>query len=74
MEISDVSRNTALNIRKRYLEEDLPNALFDKPISGQLIKYTEKHAAEVIALACSSSQHSIRILLVKHPCDTALIN
>lgn len=50
-----VSRNTTLNLRKRYLEEGLPNSLFDKPRSGQPVKYTEKHAAEVIALACSSS-------------------
>jgi putative transposase len=50
-----VSRNTTLNIRKRYLEEGLPNALSDKPRSGQPVKYTEKYVAEVIALACSSS-------------------
>ena len=49
-----VSRNTTLNIRKRYVEEGLPNALMDKPRSGQPVKYTEKHVAEVIALACSS--------------------
>ena len=53
--ILGVSRNTTLNIRNRYIEEGLPNALFDKPRSGQPIKYTEKHVAEVIALACSSS-------------------
>jgi len=50
-----VSRNTTLNIRKRYVEEGLPSVLSDKPRSGQPIKYTEKHVAEVIALACSSS-------------------
>ena len=50
-----VSRNTTLNIRKRYIEEGLQYALSDKPRSGQPIKYTEKHVAEVIALACSSS-------------------
>jgi len=50
-----VSRNTTLNIRRRYVEEGLPNALSDKPRSGQPIKYTEKHVAEVIALACSNS-------------------
>ena len=44
-----------MNIRKRYVEEGLPHALSDKPRSGQPIKYTEKHVAEVIALACSSS-------------------
>ena len=55
VETLGVSRNTTLNIRKRYVEEGLPHALFDKPRSGQPIKYTEKHVAEVIALACSSS-------------------
>lgn len=54
-EILGVSRNTTLNVRKRYLEEGLPNALLDKPRFGQPIKYNEKHVAEVIALACSSS-------------------
>ncbi|AKB18450.1 hypothetical protein MSWHS_1587 [Methanosarcina sp. WWM596] len=44
-----------MNIRKRYVEEDFSNALMDKPRSGQPAKYTEKHVAEVIALACSSS-------------------
>ncbi len=53
--ILGVSRNTTFNIRKRYVEEGLLNTLFDKIRSGQPIKYTEKHAAEVIALACSSS-------------------
>lgn len=54
-EILGVSRNTTLNVRKRYLEEGLPHSLLDKPRSGQPIKYNEKHVAEVIALACSSS-------------------
>jgi putative transposase len=50
-----VSRNTTLNIRRRYFEDGLQYALSDKPRSGQPIKYTEKHVAEVIALACSNS-------------------
>ena len=50
-----VSRKTTLNIRRRYVEDDLLHALSDKPRSGQPVKYTEKHVAEVIALACSSS-------------------
>jgi putative transposase len=37
------------------LKKVSPPALFDKPRSGQPIIYTEKHVAEVIALACSSS-------------------
>jgi putative transposase len=53
--ILGVSRNTTLNIRKRYVEEGLQCALFDKTRPGQPIKYTEKHAAEIIALTCSSS-------------------
>ena len=55
VKILGISRGTTLNIRKRYLDEGIPNALFDKSRSGQPIKYTEKHVAEVIALACSSS-------------------
>jgi transposase len=53
--ILGISRNTVLLIKKRYVEEGLPSALFDKPRPGKPIKYTEKHVAEVIALACSSS-------------------
>ena len=53
--ILGVSRTTTLNVRKRYIEGGLPNALSDKPRYGQSIKYNEKHVAEVIALACSSS-------------------
>jgi transposase len=48
-----VGRSTALRIRKRYLEEGLQSALVDKPRSGQPEKYNEKHAAEIIALACT---------------------
>lgn len=53
--ILGISRNTVLLIKKIYVKEGLPIALFDKPRPGQPIKYTEKHVAEVIALACSSS-------------------
>ena len=48
-----VGRSTALRIRKRYLEEGLRSALVDKPRSGQPRKYNERHAAEIIALACT---------------------
>jgi len=47
-----VGRNTALRIRKRYLDEGLQSALVDKPRSGQPEKYTERHVAEIIAQAC----------------------
>ena len=49
----DVSRSTALRIRKRYLEEGLRSALVDRPRPGQPEKYSEKHIAEVIAQACA---------------------
>jgi putative transposase len=45
-----VSRNTTLNIRRRYVEEGLSNALSDKPRSGQPIKYTEKHVAAILLM------------------------
>jgi len=50
-----VCRSTVLLVKKRYIEEGLTVALVDKPRSGQPIKYTEKHVAEIIALACTSS-------------------
>lgn len=48
-----VGRSTALRIRKRYIEEGLQSALFDKTRSGQPEKYNEKHVAEIIAQACT---------------------
>ena len=48
-----VSRSTAWRIRNKYLEEGLKIALFDKPRPGQPIKYTERHAAEIIAQVCT---------------------
>jgi hypothetical protein len=49
-----------LSIRKRYGEEGLPSTLVDKPRSGQPRKDTEKHVAEIIALACSISPDGIQ--------------
>jgi transposase len=58
MEIKDmlgISRATVSNIKKRYREEGLQSALIDKPRPGQPKKYTERHEAEIIALACTKS-------------------
>ncbi len=49
VEILNVSRNTVGRIKKRYLDEGLQSALEDKTRTGQPIKYTEKHTAEIIA-------------------------
>lgn len=54
VEILDVGRNTVGRIKKKYLDEGLQSALEDKPRTGQPIKYTEKHAMEIIALACTT--------------------
>lgn len=56
-EIADtlnVHRSTVSRIKKRYIKEGLESALKEKPRPGQPIKYTEKHTAEVIALACTT--------------------
>lgn len=52
--ILNISRATVSNIKKRYREEGLENALKEKPRPGQPKKYTEKHEAEIIAQACTS--------------------
>lgn len=50
----NISRATVSNVKKRYREEGLENALKEKPRPGQPRKYTEKHEVEIIALACTS--------------------
>jgi putative transposase len=48
-----VGRNTALRIRKRYVEEGLQSALMDKLRPGQPEKYNERHVAEILAQVCA---------------------
>ena len=50
----DVNRDTVYNVKKRYLEESLDAALFEKPRPGQPIKYNLKKKTEIIAKACST--------------------
>jgi len=54
-EILDVGRNTIWRTKKRYRVEGLQSALTEKPRSGQPPKYTKRHEAEIIALACTKS-------------------
>jgi len=42
-----------LENKKKYFKEGLKNTLVDKPRSGQPEKYTERHATEIIAQACT---------------------
>lgn len=50
-----VHRQRIWRIKKRFLEEGLDIALEEKPRSGQPIKYTKKHEAEIIAQACTKA-------------------
>lgn len=50
-----VHRQRIWRIKKRFLEEGLDIALEEKPRSGQPIKYTKKHEAEIIAQAYTSA-------------------
>lgn len=56
-EILGTSRATVSNIKKRYREEGLQNALTEKPRSGQPKKYQERQEAEIIAQTCTESPH-----------------
>jgi transposase len=53
-EIVGVHRRTVWRIKKRYLEQGLESALEERPRPGQPRKYSERHRAEIIALACTS--------------------
>jgi|SRR3990167_5813704 len=50
-----INRSTVAQVKKRYMEKGIDCALDEKPRSGQPIKYTKKHEAEIIAQACTQS-------------------
>lgn len=50
-----VNRSTIWRIAESYKKEGLKKALKDKPRTGQPKKYTVRHEAEIISLACSDS-------------------
>lgn len=52
-EILHICRATVSNTKKRYRKEGLQSSLSEKPRSGQPRKYTNKHEAEIIAMACT---------------------
>jgi hypothetical protein len=47
------SQKTVVNVRQRYVEEDLHAALYDKPRPGQVPKLTGEVEAQLTLLACS---------------------
>ncbi len=54
-EVLGICRATVSNVKKNYREEGLKSALTEKPRSGQPKKYSKRHEAEIIALACTDS-------------------
>ena len=50
-----VHRQRIWRTKKRFLKEGLKSSLEEKPRSGQPIKYTKKHEAEMIAQACTTA-------------------
>jgi transposase len=48
----EVDRTSIWRIKNRYLEQGLEVSLMEESRSGQPIKYTVLHEAELIALAC----------------------
>jgi len=67
-EVLGICRATVSNVKRRYREEGLQSALTEKPRLGQPKKYTEKHEAEIIAMACTSppegrKRWSVRLLM-----------
>lgn len=52
--LANVHRQSIWRTKKRYLTEGLQSALEEKPRTGQPRKYTNKHEAEIIALACTT--------------------
>lgn len=56
----NVHRQRIWRIKKRFLKEGLNTALEEKPRSGQPVKYTPKHEAEIIAQACTKAPSGIK--------------
>ena len=50
----DISRDTVYNIKRRYLDEGLNVALYEKQRPGQPVKYDKKKKTEIIAKACTT--------------------
>jgi transposase len=48
-------RQRIWRIKKRFLKDGLKATLKERPRSGQPIKYTKKHEAEIIAQACTKA-------------------
>ena len=50
-----VHRDTVYNVKSRYLKDGLVVSLFERPRSGQPVKYDKKKKAEIIAYACTDT-------------------
>jgi putative transposase len=56
----EVDRTTVWRIKKRYASHGLQMALADEPRSGQPLKYTTNHEAELTALVCGPAPEGRR--------------
>ena len=55
MDFLDVDRTTIWRTEKKYLQSGVAEALMESERSGQPIKYTMNHEAELVSLACNKS-------------------
>lgn len=51
----DIAVGTVYNVRRRYLAEGLPGALYEKPRPGQPVKLDLRQEAAITVLACSDA-------------------
>jgi transposase len=51
----DIAVGTVYNVRRRYLTEGLPGALYEKPRPGQPVKLDLRQEAAITVLACSDA-------------------
>jgi transposase len=50
----EISKRTVENVRRRYVQQGLEGALYDRPRPGRARKLTPKQEAHLVALACST--------------------
>ena len=51
----EVTKKTVQNIKERFIEGGIKNALYDKKRPGAPTKFEGKHRAQITALACSDA-------------------
>jgi transposase len=70
IEALGVARNTARQVRQRYIKEGINAAIYERPRPGAPSKFSGRQIAQITALACSNapegrSRWSLRLLADK---------